>query len=69
MKLSKLIKEKILNEIDQWKYLAIQLSNFGAQVGVIQRHMSRGNIKSVKREFKKFRKYVEFVQKTIDKLD
>ena len=69
MKLSKLIKEKILKEVDQWKYLAIQLSNFGPQVGVIQKHMSKGNIKSVKREFKKLKKYVDFVQKTVDELE
>ena len=69
MKLSKLIKEKILKEVDQWKYLAIQLSNFGPQVGVIMRHVKRGNTKSVKREFAKMKKYIEFVQKTVDKLD
>lgn len=69
MKLSKLIKEKILKEVDQWKYLALQLSNLGPQVGVIQKHIKRGNIKSVKREFAKMKKYIEFVQKTVDKLD
>ena len=69
MKLSKLIKEKILKEVDQWKYLALQLSNLGPQVGVILKHIKRGNIKSVKREFAKMKKYIEFVQKTVDKLD
>ena len=69
MKLSKLIKEKILKEVDQWKYLALQLSNLGPQVGVIHKHIAKGNIKTVKKEFAKMKKYIEFIQKTIDSLE
>ena len=69
MKLSKLIKEKILKEVDQWKYLALQLSNLGPQVGVIHKHIKKGNIKTVKKEFSKMKKYIDFIQKTVDKLE
>ena len=33
------------------------------------KHIKKGNIKTVKKEFAKMKKYVEFIQKTVDSLE